>query len=417
MRRTVSKTLVLTAAVSAVVIIAFLGLMSIRPVIHGVLSACRVAGSGGASRALAQSRDDTVSTKEKQSKADREAEGSKSREKGVNIRIDESGIRIETPSGKGDTTGGRIDIGTRFGESKRYSEKGTDIVRFGEDVTIDADELVRGDVVVFGGDVNVSGKVVGNVVAIMGNARIRSGAEINGDTVVIGGDLDEEPEAIIHGERVHLTRVNFSGVGFPFVLGHRLRFFQFFLIPVKFFISLILAFLIIIFLRDRVVRTHEHVTSGVLKSFGVGFLVAFIGVFVVVLLTIILLITLIGIPLAFILVVSCIAVLFVADTVFVYSLGSKLNEKLNIQTTNPFAIVFVGMAALYLPALIGFGLSLVPFGGFLGGMFRVFGWLLGVFAVLAGLGGLFLSRFGARGVPSPLPATGPLSTAGPVPPQ
>jgi hypothetical protein len=48
----------------------------------------------------------------------------------------------------------------------------------------------------------------------------------------------------------------------------------------------------------------------------------------------------------------------------------------------------------------------MPFGGFVGGFFKVFGWLLGVFAFLAGLGALFLSRFGARGAPAAAPVGG-----------
>ena len=188
--------------------------------------------------------------------------------------------------------------------------------------------------------------------------------------------------------------------------------FEFFLIPVKFFISVILSFLIILFLKERVIRSKEHVTTGVFKSFGTGFLVAFIGTFVVTFLTIILLITLIGIPLAFVLIVSCVAIYIVADTIFVFALGSKVNEKLNIHTQNPFAIVLIGMAVLYLPALLGFGFSMLPFGGPLGMLFKFFGFLLGLFAFLAGLGALFLSRFGSRSASAPVPAPipGPAST-------
>jgi hypothetical protein len=332
----------------------------------------------------------------------------------VSIRIDESGIRIDAPQGEGgetDSSAERIIFDSKgwpgTGSGRQYKESGADVVRFGEDVSVEANELVRGDVVVFGGDVSIAGKVVGDVVVLMGDARVVSGAEINGDMVVIGGTLDEQDEVIIHGERVILRKFNISMMGFPFVVGRQFRLFEFFVIPVKFFISLVLSFLVVLFLRDRIIRSHEHVVSGVLKSFGTGFLVAFVGVFAVTFLAIILLITLIGIPLAFVLVVSCIALFFVAGTVFVYTLGSKVSEKLNIQTANPFAIVLVGTAVLYLPALLGFGLSLLPFGGFVGGFLRVFGVFLGLFAFLAGLGALFLSRFGARGVIHQAPAAGP----------
>lgn len=403
MRRTVSKKVAVVTVVSAAFLVGFVGLVLVRPVFRSAISAWALVQSRAVESVLAQSADDTTQVDDGRSESVKEQKG-----KGVSIRIDESGISIEAPSGEaeGDTTAGRIVVGSRLGNHERYSEKGNDIVRFREDITVGPDELVRGDVVVFWGDVTVSGKVVGDVVVFMGKARVLSGAEINGDMVVIGGTLDEASEAIIHGERVVLKSVNISLAGFPFKFGHQFRLLEFVLIPAKFFVSLILSFLVILFLRDRVIRGHEHVASGVLKTFGTGFLVAFVGFFVVVFLTIILLITLIGIPLAFVLVVSCLAVFFVANTVFVYTLGSKVAEKLNIQTTNPFAIVFVGMAVLYLPALIGFGLSVMPFGGFVGGFFKVFGWLLGVFAFLAGLGALFLSRFGARGAPAAAPVGG-----------
>jgi hypothetical protein len=186
-----------------------------------------------------------------------------------------------------------------------------------------------------------------------------------------------------------------------------MRVFEVFLIPLKFFISVVLAFLILLFLRGRVIRSQEHVSSGVFKSFGTGFLVAFIGLFVVSFLTIVLLITLIGIPLALVLIVSCIAVFIIADTVFAYALGAKVNEKLNIQTQNPFGLVLMGLAVLYLPALLGFGFSLLPFGSPVGALFKFLGWMLGIFAFLAGLGALFLSRFGTRTVRSEAVATIP----------
>lgn len=416
MRRSVSNKLAVTALISVMLVVGFIGLLAVRPVFRAVHCAWRGVGSSVAGDALARVADDTTSAGGSRSKSEAEAEKERkdARDKGVSIRIDESGIRIEAPSGdaENDTASHRIVVGSRSRGAVRYSEKGTDIVRFREDIVIDEDELVRGDVVVFWGDVTVSGKVVGDVVVFMGKARVLSGAEINGDMVVIGGTLDEESEVIIHGERVVLKSVDISLAGFPFKFGHQFRLLEFFLIPAKFFVSLILSFLVVLFLRDRVVRGHEHVASGVLKSFGTGFLVAFVGFFVVVFLTIILLITLIGIPLAFVLVVSCIAIFFVANTVFVYTLGSKVMEKLNIQSTNPFAVVFVGTAALFLPALIGYGLSLMPFGGFVGGFFKVFGWLLGVFAFLAGLGALFHSRFGARGTPAQVGFVG----AAPPPP-
>jgi len=420
MRRTVSKPFGFAAIAAVVILLVMVGMWVCRPVCKGLFSAAATAFAQTGQGAGSQGDADTTKAApaaERSATGEKTAEGTKKPEKGsVNIRIDESGIRIEgtgDEGGEADTSGGRIifDKGewSRVGGKWKYKEKGEDIVRFGEDVTVTDEELVRGDVVVFGGDASIAGKVVGDVVVIMGNARVASGAEINGNMVVIGGTLDEQPEVIIHGERVVLKDLKISLGSLPFAFRHHPGPFDFFSTTAKFFVSLVLFFLVIFFLRGRVIRSHEHVVSGVPKSFGTGFLVAFIGVFVVPVLFLILLVTIIGIPLALVLVASCIAIFFVADTVFVYALGSKVSEKLKFQTTNPFAIVLVGTAVLYLPGLLGFGFSLLPFGGFLGGFFKVIGILFGILAFLCGLGALFLSRFGARGVPAPAPSPGPVS--------
>jgi hypothetical protein len=419
MRRTVSKPLAFAAVVAVVILLVTVGLWVNRPVSRALLSAAATALAQTGRGDAVESDDDTTKTaastpSKTEEKTTDEAKETKAG--GVNIRIDESGIRIEgdaDEAGEADTTENRIIFDkkgwSRSGDHRRFKEKGADIVRFGEDVNIEADELVRGDVVVFGGDASIAGKVVGDVVVIVGSARVLTGAEINGDLVVIGGTIDEESEVIVHGERVVLKDLKISLRDLPFGFRHHPRPFDFLSTTAKFFISVILSFLVVLFLRGRVVRSHEHIVSGALKSLGTGFLVAFIGVFMIPVLFIILLVTIIGIPLALVLVASCIAVFFIADTVFVYALGSKVTEKLNIQTTNPFAFVLVGTAVLYLPALIGFGFSLLPFGGFLGGFFKVIGVLIGVFAFLAGLGALFLSRFGARGVPAPAAVPGPVT--------
>ena len=410
MRHTASKVLGLWAVVTVLSAIVLIGLAVPRTAFKRVFFAVGTVLAQTHTSDATEGGKDSVLVGDEQKRFEREEalkkvaeeEGTTREKKGMSIRIDESGIRIEgsvSDDAGSDSTEHRIifDTGdwTNVGEKRRYREKGADIARFGEDVTVDTNELVRGDLVVFGGDASIAGKVIGNVVVIVGDVRVRSGAEINGDVVVLGGDLDEEPEVIIHGERVVLKSLGVSFARFPFFFGHHMRPLILILIPV-FFISVVLSFLILLFLRDRVIRSQEHVVAGALKSFGSGFLVAFVGTFVVSILTTILVITLIGIPLAFVLIVSCGAVYIIADTVFVYALGAKMNEKLKIETTNPFAIVFVGMAVLYLPGLIGFGFSLLPFGGPLGTLFTLFGVLFGLFAFLAGLGALFLSRFGSR---------------------
>lgn len=317
----------------------------------------------------------------------------------VKIRIDESGISIKGP----------VDEDLASEDLRDYREKGTDIIKFGEDVHIEVDEMIRGDVVVFGGDIWVDGIVGGNVVVIGGDIEVREGAEIKGDAVVLGGELNEAAGAVIKGERVEIdTFIPFRSI--PFI-SYQPRFFHFFWIPFKLILSLILSLLIVLFLRDRVLRSETHLSANVLKCFGVGFLVVFIGGFTVTILAILLGITIIGIPLAFLLVVSSIGVLIFAWTIAAYGLGEAMRRKMQWQAGNAFLAVLIGTIVLFLPGFIGQSIQVIPFLYPVGMVFKLIGFFITLFAELAGLGALFLSHFGGREVLTapaesrPVPAT------------
>jgi hypothetical protein len=322
----------------------------------------------------------------------------------VKISIDEDGISIEGQAKISDTEEpeGEEDWVEVHDGRRRYKEKGLDIVKFRESVFVTKDELVRGDLVVFGGNAMIEGRVSGNVVVIGGNIRARSGAVIKGDAVVIGGTLDEDEDVIIAGERVTLNNF-FPAPGFWF-FGHDAHWFKLVMVPVGLFIQLVLAFLVLLFLRDRIVRTDEHLSDNYLKSFGVGLLSTFIAFFGLIIVSLTLLITIIGIPLAILLWISCAGIMVFAWTVFTFSLGKLVAKRLQIQTDNAFLFVFVGAIVIHLPSLIawGFGMTFLPFFSPLSAVFGVLGWFVRAFAYLAGFGALVLSRFGARPfVPSP----------------
>ncbi|MCH7548780.1 MAG: hypothetical protein IH969_04450 [Candidatus Krumholzibacteriota bacterium] len=310
----------------------------------------------------------------------------------LRISIDESGISVE-----GDIHGeidGDNGEWVRITDDRDYREKGRDIVRFGESVFVQADEMIRGDLVIFGGDAIIEGRVTGNVVVIGGNLRARSGSEIKGDAVIIGGSLDQDDDAIIHGDRILLDDLIPSG-GLAGIFGVHNEWLRWAIFPVKLFIKLILAFLVILFLRDRVLVSSEHLSAGFLKSFGVGLLSVFIGFFALLIVLIPLFITLIGIPLGILLIMSCGGVMVIAWTVFAYCIGRFISDRFQIQSGNPFVAVLIGGVALSVPELVTFGLGAAHIEP-LYLAFKVFGIMLGSFAFVSGLGAVVVSRFGSR---------------------
>jgi hypothetical protein len=347
------------------------------------------------SKAQAESQTETKTEKADTARAEEGADKESSGK--LKISIDESGISIEgratatTPEGEAPEAEDEwVEV---FDGRRKYKEKGLDIVKFGESVFVAKDELVRGDLIVFGGNAMIEGRVGGNVVVIGGNIRARSGSVIKGDAVVIGGMLDDDDDAIITGERV--TFNDFFPTSSFWLLGTEGRWFKAVVFPVWLFVQLILAFLVVLFLRDRILMSEEHLSDNYLKSFGVGLLSVFIGIFGLIIVSLTLLITIIGIPLAILLWISCAGIMVFSWTVFVYSFGRLVAKKLQIESDNAFLMVFIGAIVINLPSIIawGLGMTFVPFFAPLSVTFHVLGW--------------FIKGFGAR----------PLIVAGaPVPP-
>jgi hypothetical protein len=315
----------------------------------------------------------------------------------LRISIDESGISVEGEPGDAGSDKW-VEIRDDRGP---YREKGVDIVKFGKSVFVAKDEMVRGDLVVFGGNAIIEGRVTGNVFVIGGNIRLRSGAEVKGDVMIIGGVLDEDDDVIIHGERILFDDI-MPEISLGGLWGHNTWFHWVFL-PVLFFVKLVLAFLVLLFLRDRVVVGNDHLSSNVVKSFGAGVLTTVIGMFALLIIMIPLVITVIGIPLAILLVVSCCGIFIIAWTVFAFTLGRLVVDRFAVQSGSGFLFVFVGVVVLFLPDIIAYGIgaSPVPILRPLGLSMKVLGILLGVVAYMSGLGSLVVSRFGSRPLVAP----------------
>ena len=87
------------------------------------------------------------------------------------------------------------------------------MVRFGDHVTVDKNEVVAGDVVVIGGSIDVLGKVSGDVVSIGGEVTVHEGAVVNGQAVCVGGPVHQEDGSEIRGEVVSLNLGGPLGIG------------------------------------------------------------------------------------------------------------------------------------------------------------------------------------------------------------
>lgn len=320
-------------------------------------------------------------------------------------------------------------------EMQEYETEGHDIVRFGEDIRIRADKLVKGSVVSIGGSVYIEGRIFGDVVSVGGSVTLESGSSVNGDAVAVGGSLRlnsgssvqgdavsiggklrEEEGAYVAGDTVSLDIIPLSGVWCsdwcpPFALmgitAH----------VVWMLVVLLLAWASAAIFPDRVGRMVEAAGESVWLSALVGFA----AVLALPLAFMLLLVTLIGIPIAIVLPIVFLLVSIVAYAVGAGLLGYRFGSRLVSKAPGDLSLaqaVVLGVLIVGVIRLIGkvLGITspiLLPLAWAVGAAAV----LAGLFIYLAGLGSLLLTRFGGRPRSAPVPATptspGPTSGASP----
>jgi len=316
---------------------------------------------------------------------------------------------------------GNIDIGRNSDEPDhdievsigRRSRSSTGIVRFGESITIHKGEFVDGDVVAMGGSIVNEGRISGDCVAIGGNVEIGDAgvvegdavcvggsmklgdaAEVEGDAVSVWGDLDASPTAKIYGEHVSVGGVSPNVRGWPFRfegLRHQGVFAVWgFVRRVIWVLVLIgLALLLQAVFPSRFARAADTVRRSGAKAFFAGLAgwILWLPVFIA------LIITIVGIPVAIMLIfLTPLLVLFgyagVAQIV-----GEGMSSRF-FGSGGVRRSIFVGLI------ILEGGILVARLFGFLGSVFGVLSLLFGLVgysvmfvAVTMGFGAVIMTRF------------------------
>ncbi len=270
--------------------------------------------------------------------------------------------------------------------------RGRDVVRFGEDIHIGRYELVQGDVVSIAGDIIIEGKVRGNVVNVFGDTKLHGTAVINGDVVTVMGELSEYNNPRVRGETVTVA-AGMPNIHLPFLSYGAGNMWDVIVKVMKFVIFTLLLLLIIYFLPDRIKMSSDHVFGSFFKSLGVGILV-WVGLGVVAILSLILAITIIGIPVALLLVLSYGALLLLGYFVSALALGRFLCKKFGPNGASPFLCGFMGLFLITLPGFMAAMMWVVPFLMPIQLLLKTIAVFLGFLAVTLGSGALIISKAG-----------------------
>ncbi|HZS79770.1 MAG TPA: hypothetical protein VFA41_24375 [Ktedonobacteraceae bacterium] len=266
----------------------------------------------------------------------------------------------EQPESSGDTCtstnrlpafGGSITVGTN---EVRCSE----LVAFGSQVEVQG--TVQGNIIAFGSHVDIQGGVLGDITLFGGSLHLYHGSLVRGNITLYGASISKDVGAQRYGvENDHPAHGPTWG-GFPF-------WFIFTLVP----LGLLFTWL----LPEHVMFVRATLSHKLRRSLIVGLLTLVLAPFVFV----ILLALIVSIPLAFILILGLVAAWALGIVAAGWNIGEYVLKALGVHYSTRYLQVVVGLIAI---ALLG--------------SLPMIGWLVWLGAGLAGIGAVFLSRFGTR---------------------
>jgi hypothetical protein len=261
-------------------------------------------------------------------------------------------------------------------------------VIFGRDVVIDEDEVIHNDMIIINGDLDVYGRVIGDIVIIVGDISLYDGSEVTGDLLCIGGEVIVEPGAEAFGEITALGD-DLSSVFFndewgspPFKSILPLWHLNPSWTGQNLLVLLILTLVSYLLLVRRIPNITSTVRFHPWRSLLVGFLSLIVGTLLLVpaiLLIILLAFTVVGIPISILSVLAIIGFAHLAVFVPIFTFSYYSFE---MRGMNRYFSMAIWVAIFWLLSMIGK----------LTGVFFVVQFLF----FLVGLGALVITRLGAR---------------------
>jgi len=281
---------------------------------------------------------------------------------------------------------------------------GNDRVTVAADNTVAANETVTGDAVAVMGDLKVDGSVTGDavavcgdntingpvdgdVVAVMGNLKLGPKARVGGDAVCVSGTVERDPHAVIEGKIVNPSIGGRMHGLAPLhaIFGHGFH------SPWMWAFNLVILglYALVALLFPRPMRS---VGDKLVEQPGMSILAAFLAVLALPVVFLILCVTVIGIPLALLLIPAFIGLMMFGKASFYALIGRKITQ----DRLHPSIAVLVGG----LVCLIFF---IIPY----------IGWMLTLTVSLIMVGCGITALFGTRKTPG-APA-GPAAPAAAAP--
>lgn len=292
--------------------------------------------------------------------------------------------------------GEEVDWEDLFREKREpeYKVVGDGVITFGDDIFIAGDEIVQGSVVAVFGDIEIAGRVEGNVVSIGGYVSLEEDAYVEGNALAILGDLERDESVNISGSVGSFDLSRFGGPA-------GLRYFVFrgaagFASHVTLLLALSLMILLVFAVvpSERLERIVNALRARPRQALGAGLIWTVGGHLVLALLVALLVLTVIGIPLALLLILGYLVLGLAAIGAVAVVVGDHVVRRRGGEAAD-WVKILIGILVISLPTLVGLLLTVIPLFGFLGRLLIFAGILVHLSVYCFGTGTILLSRFGS----------------------
>jgi cytoskeletal protein CcmA (bactofilin family) len=257
-----------------------------------------------------------------------------------------------------------------------------DLLIFGGSATLESESTVTGNIVLMGGSLEAHGMIDGDIVSTGGFVHLYDGANVKGDIVRVGGNVVQDSGAIVQGDIITstspgnvVTDLDLENAISQNVFRPVGNFFRSTFSALAFAIIAIIVALIAPKGNERLAKT---ISSRFALSLGMGTL----GMLVIALGSIILSVTIIGIPIAVLVLLAFTVALFFGWFGLGLEIGNLVAKLFKTTWSTPIAI--------------GIGTLVLSLGCAAIGWVPCLGQLVVFVAVMVGFGAVVLTRFGTR---------------------
>lgn len=278
-------------------------------------------------------------------------------------------------------------------KQRKWKVIGSSVFKAGTPYRVAEDELVKGDVVVMGGRLQVDGKVLGKAVSVAGDLEITGSGVVEGDAVSFGGNVISQDGASIGGQVIDFGRLLPGAEG---VRGAT-PYLNIVMLALRLAVMAVLALILLALMGDRLDAMCAACEGGLGRPFGMGFIWLLVALVLFSLSAFTLALTIIGIPVVILLGVVFGALLLAAYFVSCRLLGRRILAVLGAAGENSaWQSILIGLVVLEGPAILLVALSLViaPDGSAMA-LPRTVDLILKFLALSLGFGCVINSRLGA----------------------